>query len=235
MAVSSMQKINSLIKSTVYGRHSLQDQGTGPIVTIARDFGAGGNEVGEFLAEQLKTPFIDRKLLDLIVEKTHTDVNLIERLDERLPTPFEDWIMNMIGRSTSSKSEYLGRLVIILKEIGRHGGVIMGRGAHLVLGNKRVFRLRVVGSLEKCAHRIVQREGISSESALKRVKEVNEQRKEFVRNIYKHYPTEATYYDLVINTDRLHSRQVADLALDAMERMGFDISEGQQVKNKIAV
>ncbi|MBF0189230.1 MAG: hypothetical protein HQL50_15005, partial [Magnetococcales bacterium] len=50
----------------------------------------------------------------------------------------------------------------------------------------------------------------------------NEERKRFVKMIFEHYPSRSAYYDLVVNSDYLHPRQIADLAMDAMERMGFE-------------
>ena len=43
-----------------------------PIITIARQYGSGGHEVGERLAEKLNVPLLDKQLIAMAAKKSIT-------------------------------------------------------------------------------------------------------------------------------------------------------------------
>lgn len=54
-----------------------------------------------------------------------------------------------------------------------------------------------------------------------KVFQVNKERYEFVRELFQRRPTDSSYYDFVICSDRLSPEQVANLAFESMKQMGF--------------
>src|SRR5690606_1406924 len=106
------------------------------------------------------------------------------------------------GQNTFLAS-YRHHLFDVLLCIAQEGGVVVGRGAHIVLANREAFRLRVVGSAECCAARVAAREGIDTAAALARVRQTNKERDEFTYKLVRHHLTEAETFDLVLNTDKL--------------------------------
>ncbi|MBF0187330.1 MAG: cytidylate kinase-like family protein [Magnetococcales bacterium] len=228
MANQMTDSMQAMVKAALSSGQLPSDVETGPVVTVARDYGAGGNEVGAILSKHLKVPLFDQEIIDQIVKRTQSDNTMIKRLDERLPSPLEDWLFSLVHKGASSRSEYFRRLVIVVRSIGRVGGIIMGRGAHLILENQPVFRLRVTGSMDHCARRVAARENLDLPDAKQNIKKVNAERQVFVRELFQHYPTDAAYYDMMLNSDHLGSKQISDLALTAMNQMGF--FEGNEKK-----
>ena len=55
------------------------------IITIGRQFGSGGREIGKKLADQLGVPFYDKELLELAAEQSGISRDVIENYDE-MPT-----------------------------------------------------------------------------------------------------------------------------------------------------
>ena len=55
------------------------------IITIGREYGTGGREIGQKLALRLGVPFYDRELITRAAKKTGFDEKLFEQLDKRLP------------------------------------------------------------------------------------------------------------------------------------------------------
>ena len=55
------------------------------VITIGREYGSGGHEVGARLAERLEIPFYDEALVDLAAEKSGCCPEFIKKNDERLP------------------------------------------------------------------------------------------------------------------------------------------------------
>ena len=114
-------------------------------------------------------------------------------------------------------------LVKIIMAIPPKGGVIIGRGAHLILAKHNGFRLRISGSLETCARRVSERMNLDLETARKRVVQVNRARTDFVRKLFQKYPTDATCYDMVLSSDHLKYEQIIRIVLLTMREMGFAI------------
>src|SRR5690606_33597280 len=101
---------------------------------------------------------------------------LMERLDEQAASAWDDWTHSLITGKAASKDDYRRHLVNVVLGIARAGGVIVGRGAHLILDEKHVFRVRITGSPEKCAQEIARRKHLTMEEARKDVLRVNRER-----------------------------------------------------------
>lgn len=83
------------------------------------------------------------------------------------------------------------------------GGVLLGRGSHVVLSTSTALRVRITGTPEVCARRVAAAEGLSFDAALEKVKEINHNRGKFVWELFHVRTSEAHNFDLVVNTDRL--------------------------------
>lgn len=215
--------IQTLIASEYYGaRKKRSEVGYRPVVTISRDFGSGGFEIARRLAERLGVMLYDRQLLDAIAERAKVDREFMARLDERTRDVRDNWLFGLLSGQSTFLSSYRHHLFDVLLCIAGEGGVVVGRGAHIVLANREVFRLRVVGSEERCAARIAAREGIDMAAALERVRQVNKERDEFTFKLVRHHLSEAETFDLVLNTDKLDDWDAAtDFVIAAMRAMGF--------------
>ncbi len=223
-----LDKIQAVIKSIMFGgQKKCVATICGPVVSIARDYGAGGNETGRILARKLGVVCVENDILDHIVKEAKTDKNLMKILDERPDQGFfSEWIYSMVSNNALDRSYYLKRLFAAIYKIADVGGVIMGRGAHLILDDRNnVFRMKIEGSVDFCAQRVAKRETLDLEQARRKVIKTNSERTAFVREIFSYFPSNKTYYDLVLNADRLSPEQMADIALNTMRQMGFYVPE----------
>ena len=66
------------------------------IITVSREFGSGGRELGRRLAEELKIEYYDREILSQIAERTSFTEQYIREVEARLPHPLHPIT---IGRS----------------------------------------------------------------------------------------------------------------------------------------
>ncbi|MBF0188866.1 MAG: cytidylate kinase family protein [Magnetococcales bacterium] len=197
-----------------------------PLVTISRDFGAGGGKIGAMLAERLGAECFDNQIVDRIADTMHFDHDEVEDMDDRIHNHIEEWLHAIVAKEHLSRQVYWRGLVRIVRDIAENGGVIIGRGAHLILADRHLFRLRLTGSLELCSRRVQVRTGLGMKRSRKLVKTTNHEREEFVRKLYKRFPTHKTYYDLVLSTDDMPEKDVVDVILFSMKRMGFHLPNG---------
>ena len=67
-----------------------------PVVTLSREFGTAGAQIGERLAELLGFAFWDRRVLEKIAERIHTTVMELGHVDERAPGAFEEFLSTVL-------------------------------------------------------------------------------------------------------------------------------------------
>ena len=61
------------------------------IVTIGRQFGSGGREIGKKLAEKLNISYYDKELLQLAAKESGLCSELFEKADEKTSGGFLPW------------------------------------------------------------------------------------------------------------------------------------------------
>jgi cytidylate kinase len=193
------------------------------VVTISRNFGSLGKKAGKLLADALEVRCCDRYILQEVARRADIDENLVKVLDEHISHIDEHWWIHLLSKNTFSYEDYYKHLVKTIFSISLRGGVIIGRGANLILGPERAFRVRIVGSPLKCAERVAERENISLEEAMQQVQDVDQERAEYIRKLYDTDIDDPLAYDLVLNSDRYDKVQLTELILVAMQEAGYKL------------
>lgn len=226
MTMDATQLVEAIIKAHAAEMHG----GRGaerPVVTLSRDYGSGGREIAQQLAKRLAVPVYDKELLDAVVERSGADPRLLAQLDEKTRGFWDTWIVSMLSGEGVLEENYRRHLVKVVLGIlyTGNGGVIIGRGAHLILAQQDVFRVRITASPETCAERVAKKRSVSPEEARKLVEQVNQNRSKFVWDVFKQRLNEPTTFDLTINTDRLAKyEEVAEIIIFAMQYQHRNIS-----------
>ena len=57
------------------------------VITISRQFGSGGHEVGRLLADRLKLRFLDREIIETVAQRLQVPPDWVEEKDEAV----ESW------------------------------------------------------------------------------------------------------------------------------------------------
>lgn len=174
-----------------------------PAIAISRDYGSGGDEIAALLSQRLHLKVYDREMIDKVATRIGTDPQTVRQLDEGIGRVRQMWLMRLFSGQDLSPDTYKRHLVDVILSLGRTGGVILGRGAHVVLSTSTALRVRITGSPEVCARRVAAAEGIPYEEALEKVQEINHNRGKFVWDLFHVRTSDAHNFDLVVNTDRL--------------------------------
>ena len=194
------------------------------VVTVSRGYGALGKETAQALADILGVRCCDRIILQEVAKRADVDVELIKQIDEGVTHISGDWWQTLFKNKSYPGERYLHHLVKVVLNISTKGGVIVGRGAHLILGPERCFRVRIIGSLKKCAERISEREGIDIEAAEQRVEQVNQERAEYINDLYGVHAGDSSNFDLILNTDRFTVEDSVALIIYAMQKAGYELT-----------
>nr|CRH05113.1 conserved protein of unknown function [Candidatus Magnetococcus massalia] len=194
------------------------------LVAIAGEYGAGAEEVGKLLADALGVQFFDPPLLQHIVQEAEENQALHDRLDLLLPSKMDKWIDKLLSKGRKKGTVSYLHLVKAIMGIVPRGGVIVGMGAHLILSGQRVFRLKIEAGPAYCADNIARKAGVDLAAAKKLCNKVDRERVKFVKEIYERFPTDDTYYDLVLSAESFSPERMSKMALKAMCLSGYEIS-----------
>lgn len=200
------------------------------VITISRDCGAGGEVIGAELSHYLGIPVYDREILLSIAERSKTSELHVEPHDEQVTSELTSFIFSTITGTHSHAALYRRYLVDVVTDFSKQDCILIGRGAHLILRGKRIFRLRIIASPETGAERIAEEEAIDPDTAVKRVKETNTKRQQSIKTLFQDVDPASSLdnahnFDLVINTDHIPPEQAVPIILIGLRQAGFNIYE----------
>jgi cytidylate kinase len=169
------------------------------VITVTREYGAGGYEVAHLLAESLGWELLDRELLHRAAAVEHLPDAELERLDEKAISLADRF------RLHPPHQQYIHGLREAARQAAAKGNVVLvGRGTgQLIDDTPNVLHLRLVAPKEWRARRMSQREGWTYEHALVRCTEEDRARGRFLRYFFGDVPFQLARYALVVNTGRV--------------------------------
>jgi cytidylate kinase len=169
------------------------------VVTVSREYGAGGGEVARCLAEALGWELLDRELLHQAAAVEHVPDADLERLDEKAVSTADRF------RLHSPHQQYIHGLTEAARQAAARGNVVLvGRGTRQLLGDApNSFHLRLVAPREWRVQRMAGLEGAVPERVLARCLEVDRIRERFTRYFFGAAALQPDQYDLVVNTGRV--------------------------------
>lgn len=206
--------IQALLASASIPAHEIDKRPPKPVIAISRDHGALGRQIANALAQRLDVPVYDREILDKIAERLNTDPQTLKMLDECVARARDMWMVRLFTGVDLSEDAYRNHLVNVIFSLARNGGIILGRGANVVLSTSCALRVRVIASPEVCTRRVVARYNVSESEAREQIEAINHNRGRFVWEMFHHRNSDSTTFDLVINTDRF---EAADDLVDMVQ------------------
>lgn len=192
------------------------------IITIGRQFGSGGREVGEKLAQALNIPFYNREILDMAAEKSGMSREVFEKVDETAASSLLYSVVTggyMFGNHISPTLDLPinDKLFIIesdvIKEIAKQGScVIVGRCADYILRNDPdLINIFIHADLDKRVDRAVNIYNIAKDKAEATINKTDKKR----ANFYHYYTGEkwgyGANYHLSIDSGKIGTEGCVDV------------------------
>ncbi len=180
------------------------------IVTIDREYGSGGHEVGKRLAERLGIKFFDEELISRAAAITGYNEDYIRNNDEKAPeysipsifTGFDSYQASPFARIQEEEFK-------IIREIAAEDScVIVGRAADYILSSERHVSIFIFAPLEdRIKRKLKVVEDLpdveyDANSMEKHVKQVDKQRRKYYEFYTDNKWGGRDVYDLLINTSR---------------------------------
>ncbi len=164
------------------------------ILTVSRQFGSGGREIGRRVADDLGYAYFDReRILNDIRAAGEKWEEWGKGLDEHCPTIWEkyDWSFRGFGALLQSA---------VLNYAADDRVVIIGMGANFLLkGIPHVLTIHVVGPLELRIENVMQRDAVDRKTAQWLLEKKDGERSCFIRSLYSKHWENFEEYDLILD------------------------------------
>lgn len=193
------------------------------IITIGRQYGSGGHEIGEKVAVRLGIPFYDKQLLKRAAKESGIMEEVMDNLDEKPDKSFlyslvtdPYMALNMNGFENSLNYKVVSAAFDTIKKIAAEGPcVIIGRCADYALQDyENCLNLFITAPMKARCERVMKRREILYNQALTAIKKTDKQRESY----HNFYATtkwgNVNSYDMVINSSMLGVEGTVELICD---------------------
>ena len=192
------------------------------IITIGREFGSGGRELGKRLAEQLGFAYYDEEIISAIAERSDLAEDYVKQVVEnKIVTYYPITVATTLTAAAPEDSVYsINRSIFaaqteVMEEMAQKSNcVIVGRCADHILADYHPFRLFVyadmANKIARCRAKGEDGAALTDKELEKKIRAVDKARGQYYR-----FYTGATHddrlsYDLGINTSGLEIKAVAN-------------------------
>ena len=180
------------------------------IVTISREFGSGGRELGRRLAEELGIEYYDKEIITEIAKNTELSEQYVRQIVEKnphelFPISVAHTFSYIDTRALQQKQMVFIEQENVIKKMAETSDcVIVGRCADYILREYKPYRIFVYSDIKskvkRCLERTDKSEELSEKKVIKLIKMVDKNRARY----YNYYTggewKDKCNYDLCINT-----------------------------------
>lgn len=194
------------------------------LLTIEREFGSGGREVGKLVAKKAGIPYYDGELLIKETERRGVSLDLLKEYDERKigSILYNIALLANYGQDTKQDKIYqmCERLQDTIHSLAMQGpAVFIGRCSTEILKNDGAVRAYIYCSDEKKRRdRVMNIEKVGASEAKKLMERRDQQRHDYFKYWSGKNWSDRKNYDLELNTGTLSIQACADILLEAMGR-----------------
>ena len=191
------------------------------VITIGREFGSGGRELGRRLADHLNMAYYDQEIITAIAQRTELSVQYIQGIVEQRPvTPFPITVAHSFNMTNDTGFQmnlqvFQAQRQIIEEMAEKSDCIFVGRCADYILRGRDPFRIFVYADTESKIARC-RRKAPEQEKESLTDKEIRRNLEKIDRNRAKYYAFytqqpwgDKVNYDLCLNTSRLNLKQAA--------------------------
>ena len=195
------------------------------IISICREFGSGGREVGKRLAEILQIPYYDNEIVTQLAERTQLAEKYVSQFSEKNLGKVQYFPIT-VGRSFHRHVQMNPKIMQninlrieqnkLLKELAEKSDcVIVGRCANHILSDFDPLRVFIYAEMDskikRCREKAPANENVTDKDFQKRIIEIDKTRAQYYKSVTGKPWGEKTDYDIMINTTYYPVKLVAQI------------------------
>lgn len=190
------------------------------IITIGREFGSGGREVGKRLSDKLGIAYYDSEIITEIANRTELAEGYVQHVMENSPS---NLIPITIGRTfymgadpvmEMNNNIYREQSLLIQELAEKSDCVIVGRSADYILRDYNPLRVFIYAGLEsrmeRCRKRAPEQEHLSDKELRRQILDVDRKRGKYYQFFTGQTWSEPINYDVCFNTSKGNIKEVVE-------------------------
>jgi cytidylate kinase len=183
------------------------------LITISREYGAGGSELGVILGRELGWPVLDHELVRQLAARLSCAEGEITAMDEHAPSFLErlaaaatitapESRMHSTPWKTDPDCVAAAAREVLLEAARNLPLIVVGHGGNCLFRSRPdVLRVRVTAPVEVRVKRVAQRTGVSPSTAAADVRRRDGDRQHYLQRYYSSRVDDPCEYDIQINTE----------------------------------
>ena len=186
------------------------------MITISREFGSGGHDIGEALAQKLGLPFYDNELINIAAKDSGYSEEMFHEAEKAATNTFS-FALNVMGSGGNYGVPLNNQLHMIQSSIIRsiadsQSAVIVGSCSDYVLRDyAECINIFIGASLEARIDRVAMREHVLPASARSAILRMDKCRSTYYNFYTSQKWGERKNYDLCLNSTKLSVDEAAEL------------------------
>ena len=186
------------------------------VITISRQYGAGGKTLGKMIAEDLDYEFADSAIVTRVAEMANVSTHWVETVENEAGGKLSRFITRMVSkplvdrilkdeRGYIDEEIYLDYLVLIIAQIADEGNsVILGRGSQYILNDHPdAFHILMIDKFENRVRFMREHYALSDNRATRVVKGEDKRRNALFQKLGKTDYDDPFLYHLVLNMSKI--------------------------------
>lgn len=205
------------------------------LITVSREYGAGGSEVARRVADALDWRLVDNELLERVAARAGISPEDMAGIEERTPS-FIERLASVLATATPelfppptgtvpelSEATLVRITEAVVEEAARDGRVVLvGRAAPAVLARERdALHVRLVASRSFRIRVTAERLAVDPREAERIMIQTDAQRERYHREHYARAWADPVGYHLTINTERMGHDGAAAVVVAEAKRRGW--------------
>ena len=200
------------------------------VITISRQFGAGGITLGKKIAESLGYTIADSDILQRVAKEANVSTHWVESFEKEAGSKLSRMISSMISkrwlervladeRGYLDEQIYLDYLVLIIAQFADEGDVvILGRGSQYILNDHPdAVHILLVNEFESRVQFIMKRYEMARNKAERLVINEDRRRVSLYKRLGKSDYENPQLYHMVLNMGRLDLETARDMVCNLVE------------------
>lgn len=200
------------------------------VITISRQFGAGGKTLGKMIADEFGYTFADSEIIKSVAEMANVSTHFVETVEKEAGGKFSRFISKMVSkpllervlkdeRGYIDEEIYLDYLVLIIAQMGDDGdAVILGRGSQYILNDlPDAYHVLLVDEFENRVQFMMTNYDLSRSRASQVVRSEDKRRKNLYQKLGKSDYDNPYLYHLVLNMNKVNLEQALKLVCNLVK------------------
>jgi cytidylate kinase len=197
------------------------------VITISRQYGAGGKTLGKMISSELGYEFADSEIIKKVAEMANVSTHWVTTVENEAGGKLSRFISRMVSkplvdrilkdeRGYIDEEIYLDYLVLIIAQIADEGDVvILGRGSQYILNDHPdAYHILMIDTFESRVNFMKEHYDLSQNRAMRVVKSEDKRRKNLYQKLGKTDYDDPFLYHLVLNMSKVSLDEAKKLVCD---------------------